>query len=68
MDFTFENYKNILLELKKDFIFKHFDDYREKSAVYLRHDVDIFPENIPPITEVEIQCGIQSTFFVLCSY
>jgi len=65
MDFTFENYKNILLELKKDFIFRHFDDYHEKGAIYLRHDVDVFPENIAAISDIEMECGIRSTFFVL---
>ena len=65
MDFTFENYKNILLELKKDFIFKHFDDYSEKGSVYLRHDVDVFPENIAAISDIEMECDIRSTFFVL---
>ena len=65
MDFTFENYKNILLELKKDFIFKNFDDYSEKGSVYLRHDVDVFPENIAAISDIEMECDIRSTFFVL---
>jgi len=65
MNFSFENYKRILLELKKNFAFKPFDDYKVTGAIYLRHDVDVFPENIPAISEIEMECGIRSTFFVL---
>jgi hypothetical protein len=64
MEFSFDFYKKILLELKENFEFKFFEEYQESGAVYLRHDVDIFPENILNFLKIEKEAGIKSVFFL----
>lgn len=63
MDFTFNEYYQILEELKKDFVFESFENFSVKSKIYLRHDLDIMIENIPIMAKVEADMGVHSIFF-----
>lgn len=66
-DFTYENYKNSLLELlKKNYDFVFYDECgRDKGITILRHDIDFSPQLCVPLAEIEFKLGIQSTYFVL---
>jgi hypothetical protein len=54
----------MLTELKQSFHFGSFNEETKKGKVYLRHDVDIFPENITKFLEIEMAVGVRSIFFL----
>ena len=63
MEFTFSFYKKVLSEVKEHLVFDFFNSKHTSGRVFLRHDVDIFPENIRNLCEVESELGIRSIFF-----
>ncbi len=63
MEFTFSFYKKILSEVKEYLTFDFFQDNPGNGRVFLRHDVDIYPENIRNLCEVEVEIGVRSIFF-----
>lgn len=63
MEFTFDFYKNLLTELRQHFDFRSFSDYERDGRVYLRHDIDVYPENIFNFLDVERNVGVRSIFF-----
>lgn len=63
MEFTFDFYSNLLMYLKEHYDFSSFSKYFPKKKLYLRHDVDVFPENILNLVEVEKRLGVRSIFF-----
>ncbi len=63
MDFSFNFYKEILNKLTKFLNPSFFQDYSEKGKLFLRHDVDIFAENVINMANIENDCGIHSIFF-----
>lgn len=63
MEFTFSFYKKILSEVKEYLAFDFFQDNPGNGRVFLRHDVDIYPENIRNLCEVEVEVGVRSIFF-----
>ncbi len=63
MKFTFEQYKNILQTLLKYLKPATFDNYYTKNYLYIRHDIDIFSENIVNMATVESALDIRATYF-----
>lgn len=63
MEFTFDFYRSLLTELKKHYEFSSFSNYSPERKVYLRHDIDVFPENIQNFVDLEVQVGVRSIFF-----
>ena len=62
--FSFETYRELLKTLKNDFIFTFFEDYSQKKRIFLRHDVDIFIENVLNMATIENELDIRSTYFL----
>lgn len=66
--FDFKHYREILeLAKKLDYRFLSFkDDARaHKRAIYLRHDIDIAPENAIEFAKIENRLDIKATYFFL---
>lgn len=63
MEFTFDFYIKLIMYLKERYDFSSFSNYFPKKKLYLRHDVDVFPENIINLVEVEERAGVRSIFF-----
>ncbi len=63
MIFTFKNYETILKNLTTLLTPATFDDYNTQGKLYVRHDIDIFSENIMNMAQIEAYLGIKSTYF-----
>jgi len=63
VEFTFSFYKQILSEVRQNLVFDSFFEEKGIKQVFLRHDVDIYPENIRNFCEVEAELGVRSIFF-----
>jgi len=64
MNFSFEIYKKLILELKKqDFEFSTFKEYSITKKVYLRHDIDIYSENALNLALIEKDCEVTAVYF-----
>ncbi|AVQ22383.1 hypothetical protein LDK18_08475 [Fusobacterium nucleatum subsp. nucleatum ATCC 23726] len=68
MEFTYEAYKNMILNLKnnKYKIVGYNNDFEGKTVI-LRHDVDFSLEKALDIAKLENQLEVFSTFFILLS-
>ena len=67
--FTLKHYREILEQARAAGY--QFADFLQppngKPLLYLRHDVDVSPDNALGMAQVENQAGVISTFFVMCS-
>ncbi len=63
MKYTFDTYRKILEKLIADYEFKFFEEFNPNKCVYLRHDIDIMPENITILMNIERELGVRSTWF-----
>lgn len=63
MDFSFKNYHSILQEVSGYLKNSPFDQYSETGRLYLRHDVDIFSENVLNMAKIEDDLELSSIFF-----
>ncbi len=64
MEFSFEFYEKILTQLHNlGFKWQSFDNYREEGSIYLRHDVDIFYENVLNMARIEKNIGASAIYF-----
>jgi hypothetical protein len=63
MKFTFEEYENILSLLAQDLQPTTFEHYFPKAHLYVRHDIDIFSENILNMATIENSLNIKATYF-----
>ncbi len=63
MKYTFDTYRKILESLIVNYKFKFFDEFSLNNFVYLRHDIDIMPENITILMNIEKELDIRSTWF-----
>jgi len=61
--FTFSRYRELLNDLKSAFKFGSFSKFEKEKVLYLRHDVDIFHENIIKFMDIEKSVGAKSIFF-----
>ena len=68
MEFTYEAYKGMILNLRnnKYKVVGYDNDFKEKTVI-LRHDIDFSLEKALNIAKLENQLGVFSTFFVLLS-
>lgn len=67
-NFTFEYYDEVLkLALDKGYRFLLFQDdpKKYKKIIYLRHDIDITPDNAIKLAEIENKHRIRATYFFL---
>jgi len=62
MQFDFTVFQNLMGSLRGFFDFCSFEKYEKEKKVFLRHDIDIFVENVDLIARIEEEMGIQSTF------
>jgi hypothetical protein len=66
-----DSYRALLsLALEKGYRFIGFEDERPADAsrlIYLRHDVDLFPQMAQEIAQINHSLGIQATFFIQLS-
>ena len=66
MEFTYDNYINILKELKEnEYEFCFFNEKNENKKVYLRHDIDLDIIGALKMARIENNFGIHSTWFVM---
>lgn len=63
MDFSFKNYYSILQKVSGYLKNSPFDQYSETGRLYLRHDVDIFNENVLNMATIENDLGLSSIYF-----
>src|SRR6056297_1769925 len=67
MDFTLTTYKNLLETVKaQGYQFQTFAEAIENSrtnTIFLRHDIDLLPQNALEIAKIEHNLGIHSTYF-----
>jgi len=67
MDFTIEQYKNLLRAIKREnFSFQTFNNFLEKPklrAIILRHDVDLLPQNSLRFAKIQKEFGIRGTYY-----
>ena len=68
MEFTYEAYKNMILNLRNNEykVVGYNNDFKEKTVI-LRHDIDFSLEKALDIAKLENQLGVFSTFFILLS-
>ncbi|MDD2696648.1 MAG: hypothetical protein PHE52_00620 [Candidatus Pacebacteria bacterium] len=67
-DFSFRHYEEILkLALKKGYRFLSFreNSKKYKKIIYLRHDIDISPDNAIKLARIENKYGIKATYLYL---
>ncbi|MGQ9811728.1 MAG: hypothetical protein ACUVQ7_10380 [bacterium] len=66
-DFSLHHYKEILeIALTSGYKFLGFHQHHAGSrAIYLRHDLDVSPEEALPMAAIEADLGVQSTYFFL---
>lgn len=69
MKFTYEEYENLILKLKKEnYEFSNYENYNLKEkVVILRHDVDTSLEKALEIARLEKKLEVSSYYFVLLS-
>ena len=67
--FTLRHYGDILERAREiGYIFSTFAQPPDEGLrIYLRHDVDVLPENSLEIAKLEHQAGVASTFFLMSS-
>jgi hypothetical protein len=66
-DFTFANFKKLLILAMKEYEFIEFSDQvKEKSGkyIFLRHDIEFSLPNAVRMAEIEYQLGIKATYFL----
>jgi hypothetical protein len=67
MEFTFDTYKKMLAAfLKNNYRIYRVDQFfnkRDDKILFLRHDVDRFPNNALKMARIENELGIQSTYY-----
>lgn len=67
-NFTFKHYDEILkVALQNGYKFLLFgeNDKKYKKIIYLRHDVDLSPNNVVRMAKIEQKYGVRSTYFYL---
>lgn len=65
LDFTINNYSNILIDLKKSYKFIEIHEIeRNKNFVILRHDCDLSLNRALDIAKIEFDLDISSTFYL----
>jgi len=64
---TFANYSKLLSDLKKCYTFLSFsdNDSSAKRKIFLRHDIDVHPNFLDPLLEVETSLDIRSDIYLL---
>ena len=76
MAFRLERYIRLLIGLKASgyqtaTIAEHFkgshSDPNEVPCIYLRHDVDRFPQRAEALAHAEVQIGVRSTYYFRCN-
>lgn len=69
MKFTYEAYKNMILNLvKSNYEISDYKDYQKKNkSVTLRHDVDFSLEKALEMAKLENKLNVSATYFVLLS-
>lgn len=67
MQFTYDSYRNLINILKENgYSFAEYSNYSDYSkCVILRHDIDMCIDSSLRLAEIEKECGVCSTYFVL---
>jgi len=63
--FTYENYRQILTEIKAKYSIHTFSSYNGGSGVIIRHDLDLGLKPAYKMMKIEKECGLTSTFFIM---
>ena len=67
MNFTYSDYRKLIALLwDNGYTFANYHDFeKHKRCIIMRHDVDNSLSQAVRLAELEEECGVQSTFFVL---